>query len=163
MHSRHRASASARALDAPQRSMPRNSTVILRRRWRTVLIALAVACNCVAAGAGGGCSRECSCRAQETAVRLRQTHRITRKLAVGLETGAFETYDLEEVQTAVSGAVELVGAWQAACPAARGCNSSAPAALRRSCGCRPARLLNIVRALPKKEFLLGPPRPLTCV
>lgn len=80
-------------------------------------------------------------------MRLHRTHQITRRLAVGLETGAFETADLEEVQTAVSGAVGLLMKLQATCGAVM-CNASVPAPVRRSCGCRPARLLNLVCTLP---------------
>ena len=92
--------------------------------------------------------------AQQTATLLRSAHRNTRRLAVGLETGAFDAAFLDSVQSEIGSAVDALWKWQSICPplphAATRCNASAPAMLRRSCGCRPARLLNVTTSVQRR-------------
>ena len=68
---------------------------------------------------------------------------------VRLETGDFDTSALEEVQTSVGTSAETLYRLHAAC-ATRFCNASAPIVLRRSCSCRPAKLLNHTRVVQRR-------------
>ena len=130
-----------------------------RSRWmpprRRIRSATALASLLAAAPILGvePCSRECSCMARASASQLHQTHRAARQLAVGIDRGAFDNQLLENAQTEVGNSVNAIWRLRGKCSPAgwvTACNASAPVQVRRSCACRPSRLLNITTTVQRR-------------
>jgi hypothetical protein len=91
----------------------------------------------------------CSCRALDMAASLKASHKAVRLMAVGVEEGALDNVVLDGAQTAVTASTDALSKLVFTCgQPVSFCNSTLAA--RRSCGCRPRRLLNITLGVQRR-------------
>jgi hypothetical protein len=96
----------------------------------------------VAAESSSCTHSSCACAALEISGLLHRTHRAARRLAAGLETGLLDNIYLEEAQSEVGASVDALRRMHLNCGRDRNACAAASIQVRRSCECRPVRLLN---------------------
>lgn len=105
---------------------------------------------------GYECTAACACTSNEAAQQLWRSHRAARRMMVGLEQGALDSTSLEEAQSEVTTAIAELRGYRDQCAVQEEhlrtqCNSTTSSmALRRSCGCRPHRLLDLTRGISRR-------------
>ena len=94
------------------------------------------------------CAGKCACMSSETAWQMWRTFRVARRMAVSLEQGALDSTSLEEAQTEFSQSIQATRRFRDSC----GISGSAACtgSMRKSCGCRPHRLLNVTRTVSRR-------------
>ena len=100
-------------------------------------------------GTSHECSQACACQSVDAAWQLWRSHRAARRMAVGLEQGAVDSTSLEEAQNEVSTSINAVRLFRDKCGQKEDA-ASCSAIVRRSCSCRPHRLLNVTRIVSRK-------------
>lgn len=99
------------------------------------------------------CNNSCACTSSETAWQVWRTFKAARRLAVSLEQGALDSTSLEEAQTQFSSSIMSTRRFRDQCglagSAASACANSG-SAIRKSCGCKPHRLLNVTRTVSRR-------------
>ena len=99
---------------------------------------------------GNECAQPCACTSSRTAAEAWKSHRAARRMAVSLEQGAVDSGSLEEAQQELSTAIALIRTFRDQCTNSAASCAGSTAAIRRSCSCRPHRLLNLTQAVSRR-------------
>ena len=99
------------------------------------------------------CGHACACTSSETAWQVWRTFKAARRMAVSLEQGALDSTSLEEAQMEFSSSIMSTRRFRDQCglvgSAASVC-ANGGSTVRKSCGCRPHRLLNVTRTVSRR-------------